>query len=329
MNHFFHLILNLAYVGLNGIKLLKGVIFLKIAIAGGSGFVGQALSDFFLKNGDDVVILTRHPKPTSPQSKLTYIEWLNADSHPAPLLEGVHVFINLAGESINSGRWDEKRKQRILQSRLKATNELLHIMENLKEKPQVLINASAIGYYGTSTTETFTEESNSVGSDFLAETVKQWEDLAKKAETIGVRTVLARFGIILAKNEGALPKMALPYRLFAGGKLGKGNQWVSWIHIEDVIQAISFLIQNESYKGPVNFISPNPVTMDEFGKALAKVLNRPHWVPTPEIALKILLGEMSLLMLEGQKVLPKKLLNDDYKFHFPTLDSALKDIFQK
>jgi uncharacterized protein len=304
------------------------VIFLKIVIAGGSGFVGQALSDFFLKNGDDVVILTRHPKSTSPQSKLTYVKWLNADSNPVPLLEGSEIFINLAGESINSGRWDEKRKHRILQSRLTATNELLHIIENLKVKPQVLINASAIGYYGTSDTATFTEESKSTGSDFLAETVKQWEGLAKKAEEFGVRTVFARFGIILAKNEGALPKMALPYRLFAGGKLGKGNQWVSWIHIEDVIQAISFLIQNEPLKGPVNFISPNPVFMDDFGKALAKVLNRPHWIPTPEIALKILLGEMSMLMLEGQKVVPKKLLDHGYKFHFLTLDSALKDIFQ-
>jgi uncharacterized protein (TIGR01777 family) len=304
------------------------VIFLKIVIAGGSGFVGQALSDFFLKNGDDVVILTRQPKSTSPQSKLTYIEWLNEGSNPAPLLDGADIYINLAGESINSGRWNEKRKQRILQSRLKATNELLHIIKNLKDKPQVLINASAIGYYGTSDTATFTEESNRTGSDFLAETVKQWEGLANQAESIGVRTVLARFGIILDKKDGALPKMALPYRLFAGGKLGKGNQWVSWIHIEDVIQAISFIIQHRTLNGPVNFISPNPVSMDEFGKTLAKVLHRPHLFPTPAFALKLLLGEMSMLMLEGQRVLPIKLIDHGYNFHFPTIDSALKDIFQ-
>lgn len=316
-------------MGSNVIKLLKGVIFLKIAIAGGSGFVGQALSDFFLKNGDEVFILTRQPKSTSPQSKLTYINWLNPNSNPAPLLEGVEVFINLAGESINSGRWDEKRKQRILQSRLTATNELLQIMDKLKVKPRVLINASAIGYYGTSDTATFTEENNNAGSDFLAETVKQWESLAMKAEALGVRTVLARFGIILSKNDGALPKMALPYRLFAGGKLGKGNQWVSWIHIEDVIQAITFLIQNEAINGPVNLISPNPVSMDQFGKALAEVLHRPHWIPTPGFALNILLGEMSMLILEGQRVLPKKLLDHGYTFHFPTLDSALKDFFPK
>jgi uncharacterized protein len=308
--------------------LIKGVIFLKIVIAGGSGFVGQALNNFFLKSGHEVYILTRSAKSTYSQSNLTYIEWLNADSNPLPLLEGMDVFINLAGESINSGRWNEKRKQRILQSRLKATNELLRIIENLKEKPQVLINASAIGYYGTSDSVTFTEESSSIGFDFLAETVKQWENLAVKAEDMGVRTILARFGIILAKKEGALPKMALPHRLFAGGKLGKGNQWVSWIHIEDVIQAISFIIQHELINGPVNFISPNPVTMDEFGKALAKVLHRPHWIATPDFALRLLLGEMSMLMLEGQRVLPKKLLEFGYTFHFPTIESALKDIFQ-
>jgi uncharacterized protein len=307
--------------------LIKGVIFLKIAIAGGSGFVGQALSDFFIKSGNEVYILTRSPKSAS-QSNLTYIEWLNEDRQPVPLLEGIDILINLAGESINSGRWNEKRKQRILQSRLKATNDILYIIENLKAKPKVLINASAIGFYGTSVNETFTEESHSVGTDFLADTVKQWEGLAKKAEKFGVRTVLARFGIILAKNEGALPKMALPHRLFAGGKLGKGNQWVSWIHIEDVIQAISFIIQQDSIAGPVNFISPNPVTMDEFGKTLAKVLHRPHWIPTPDFALKILLGEMSMLMLEGQRVLPKKLLEHGYTFHFPTIESALNDIFQ-
>jgi uncharacterized protein len=307
--------------------LIKGVIFLKIAIAGGSGFVGQALSDFFIKSGNEVYILTRSPKSAS-QSNLTYIEWLNENSQPVPLLEGIDIFINLAGESINSGRWNEKRKQRILQSRLKATNDLLYIIENLKAKPKVLINASAIGFYGTSVNETFTEESHSVGTDFLADTVKQWEGLAKKAEKFGVRTVLARFGIILAKNEGALPKMALPHRLFAGGKLGKGNQWVSWIHIEDVIQAISFIIQHDPITGPVNFISPNPVTMDELGKTLAKVLHRPHWIPTPDFALKILLGEMSMLMLEGQRVLPKKLLEHGYTFHFPTIEYALNDIFQ-
>jgi uncharacterized protein len=299
---------------------------LKIVIAGGSGFVGKALTDFFLKNGDEVYILTRQLKPNQPS--LTYVEWLKPGSKPASYLEGADVFVNLAGESINSGRWDIKRKQRIVQSRLNATQEILNIAENLPKKPKLLINASAIGYYGTSESLTFTEESKSVGHDFLAETVKQWEQLAMNAENFGVRTIFCRFGIVLARDGGALPKMSLPYRLFAGGKLGKGGQWVSWIHIEDVVQAISFAIQEENLRGPVNFISPNPVQMDAFGKELAKVLHRPHWIPTPEIALKLILGEMSMLMLEGQKVYPDKLLKNHYTFRYPTLDLALKDIFQ-
>jgi uncharacterized protein len=299
---------------------------LKIVIAGGSGFVGKALTDFFLKNGDEVYILTRQLKPNQPS--LTYVEWLKPGSKPASYLEGADVLVNLAGESINSGRWDIKRKQRIVQSRLNATQEILNIIENLPKKPKVLINASAIGYYGTSESLTFTEESKSVGHDFLAETVKQWEQLAINAENFGVRTIFCRFGIVLARDGGALPKMSLPYRLFVGGKLGKGDQWVSWIHIEDVVQAISFAIQEENLRGPVNFISPNPVQMDMFGKELAKVMHRPHWFPTPEIALKLILGEMSMLMLEGQKVYPDKLLKHHFTFRYPTLDLALKDIFQ-
>ncbi|HLO11009.1 MAG TPA: TIGR01777 family oxidoreductase [Pseudoneobacillus sp.] len=300
---------------------------MKIVIAGGSGFVGQALSEFFLKSGEEVFILTRQPNSQTNHPQLHDIEWLTTKSKPSSQLEGVDVFINLSGESINSGRWNKKRKARILQSRLKTTNEVLHILSDLKKKPKVLINASAIGFYGTSETAVFTEDSESNANDFLAETVKQWESLALRAETLGVRTVLCRFGIVLSANGGALPKMALPYKFFAGGKLGKGNQWVSWIHIDDVLRAISFIIKNESIRGPVNFISPNPVQMNEFGQSLAKALHRPHWIPTPGIALKIILGEMSMLMLEGQNVLPDKLLKQHFGFRFPTLDMALKDIF--
>lgn len=300
---------------------------MKIAIAGGSGFIGKAISDFLIMNDNEVLILTRRTNSSSEHKNLKYIEWLNTNSNPITELEDVDVIINLAGESINSGRWSDTRKARILQSRLKSTNELLHIIENLKIKPKALINASAIGYYGTSDTLIFTEESPSVGNDFLAETVKQWESLAMKAETKGVRTVLCRFGIVLAKNGGALPKMAIPYRFFVGGKLGKGIQWVSWIHIEDVVRAISFVIENDALSGPVNFISPNPISMNGFGQSLSQVLHRPHWLPTPGIALELLLGEMSLLMLEGQRVLPQKLLEHGFTFAFPSVELALQDIF--
>jgi uncharacterized protein len=298
---------------------------LKIAIAGGTGFVGQAISEFFLENGDEVLILTRR---TSNHSTLKQVEWLTPTSNPVSQLEGVDLLINLAGESINSGRWTETRKERILQSRLTATNEILDIIDKLPTKPKLLINASAIGYYGTSAEAVFTEKSASVGNDFLAETVKQWESLASKANQYGVRTVLCRFGIVLAKTGGALPKMSLPYRMMIGGRLGKGNQWVSWIHLDDVVRAFDFIIKNEQLNGPINFISPNPTTMDDFGKALGAALKSPHWLPLPGFVMKLALGEMSLLMLEGQKVLPEKLLEQQFDFHYPTLESALKNIFQ-
>ncbi|MHC0039104.1 TIGR01777 family oxidoreductase [Pseudoneobacillus sp. C159] len=296
---------------------------MKIAIAGGSGFVGQAVSEFFVSQGAEVFILTRKG---GNDSNLKQIEWLTATSNPSSQLAGVDVLINLAGESINSGRWTEQRKARILQSRLTATNEILKIIEITK--PKLLINASAIGFYGTSDHQVFTEESASIGNDFLAETVKQWEALALKANQFGVRTALCRFGIVLAKNGGALPKMSLPYRMLIGGKLGKGNQWVSWIHLEDVVRAIDFIIKNERLHGPINFISPNPVTMNEFGKTLGAVLKSPHWLPLPGFVMKLALGEMSILMLEGQKVIPKKLLQYQFEFRYPNLELALKNIFQ-
>jgi uncharacterized protein len=305
------------------------VLFLKIAIKGGTGLIGQALCQFFLEKGVKVYLLTRKPKYPSEHANLTYIHAENLNMEAIKIMEGIDVIINLAGESINSGRWNAKRKDRILKSRLQATNQMMELIHRLEHKPKLLINASAIGFYGTSNDLTFTEESSPVGEDFLAETVKQWEESALKAEELGVRTVFMRFGIVLSKMGGALPKMTLPYRFFIGGTIGKGKQWVSWIHIEDVVQAVDHIIVNETLSGPVNFVSPEPLQMKNFGKQIAAVLNRPHWLNIPEFAMKILLGEMSLLMLEGQKVLPKKLLHHGFHFKFPSLNEALKNIFHE
>jgi uncharacterized protein len=302
---------------------------LKIAISGGTGLIGQALCQYFLEKGDTVFLLTRKTKSPSELPNLTYIHWVNLDSNALNVLEGIDVVINLAGESINSGRWNEKRKERILKSRLQSTYQMIDLINRLEHKPKLMINASAIGLYGTSNTLTFTEENNIVGNDFLAETVKKWEESASKAEGLGVRTVFTRFGIVLAKNGGALPKIAYPYKCFIGGTIGKGSQWVSWIHIDDVIGAVDHIITNETLSGPVNFVSPEPVQMKDFGKQLAAVLKRPHWLKIPEFAMKILLGEMSMLMLEGQKVLPAKLIQSQFRFTYPTLDKALKNIFNE
>lgn len=301
---------------------------MKIAIAGGTGFVGKALADHLLKNNYKVIILSRKLIHTNETDDIRYVQWLSENSSPIQELQDTDIFINLAGESINSGRWTEKRKAKIVNSRLESVHELLDIINKLDTKPKALINASAIGIYGTSFETIFTEKDNhGFGNDFLSKTVKQWEKEADKASQFGIRTVFCRFGIILDKQEGALPKIAFPYKSFIGGPIGNGRQWMSWIHIEDVVKGISFIIENEQIQGPINFTSPNPVTMTEFGKTLASVLHRPHWFPVPRYALHLLLGEMSTLVIDGQKVLPNKLLENGYQFTYSNLNLALENIF--
>jgi uncharacterized protein (TIGR01777 family) len=301
---------------------------LKITIAGGTGFVGKALMNHLLAYNHEVIILTRNVKNTNGNNRIRYVQWLSENSSPLQALEGTDIFINLAGESINSGRWTEQRKEKILSSRLESVNALLDIISKLNIKPRALINASAIGIYGTSFENTFTEkETHGFGNDFLSKTVQQWENEASKASQLGIRTVFCRFGIILDKHNGALPKIAFPYQSFIGGPIGNGRQWMSWIHIEDVVNGILFIIENEQMDGPINFSAPNPVTMSEFGKSLSSVLHRPHWLPVPSIALRLLLGEMSTLVVDGQKVLPEKLLENGYPFKYSNLNLALKNIF--
>jgi uncharacterized protein (TIGR01777 family) len=301
---------------------------MKIAIAGGSGFVGKALAAELLKNKHDVVILTRSLHALNVSGPIRYVEWLTDKANPIPDLQDTDIFINLAGESINSGRWTDLRKEKIVNSRINAVKELTSIMKKLGRKPMAFINASAIGIYGTSIETVFTEEDDhGLGQDFLAITVRQWEKEADKASQLGIRTVFCRFGIILDKKQGALPKMIIPYKSFIGGPFGNGHQWMSWIHIDDVVKGICFLIENKGIQGPVNFTAPQPVTMNEFGKTLAHVLHRPHWLPVPRFALQLLLGEMSTLVVDGQKVLPNKLVENGYQFIYPDVNKALTNIF--
>ncbi|TYR75832.1 TIGR01777 family protein [Rossellomorea vietnamensis] len=302
---------------------------MKAVISGGTGFVGSALTEELLNNGYEVSILTRNPDKHESRKNVSYVKWLSEGSRPEEEIYEVDIFINLAGESINSGRWTEERKKRILKSRIDATREMVRILENLKDKPSVFINASAIGFYEASDSKTHTEQSLDTSSNFLAETVKKWESEASKAKDSGVRTAYTRFGIILGKDEGALPKMALPYKLFAGGTVGSGKQWMSWIHIGDIAKAIRFVIENKAIEGPVNLTSPTPVTMKELGKTLGDVLNRPHWIPAPGFAIKAALGEMSTLILEGQKVIPEVLHENGYTFQYPHLKEALQEIYRK
>ncbi|MFD1739684.1 TIGR01777 family oxidoreductase [Bacillus salitolerans] len=300
---------------------------MKIAIAGGTGFVGKALTKFFLEKGYELFILTRKLKESNIKN-VRYVSWLTSGSQPEHELDGIDAFINLAGEPLNSGRWTETRKERIYNSRIHTTREVLRILSSLKNKPSVLINASAIGYYGTSLHETFTEDTQKHGHDFLAEVVWSWEEEAKAAEGFGIRVVYPRFGIILGKNEGALNKMILPYHFFIGGTVGSGEQWLSWVHIDDVVGMIDFSISNTQIEGAMNVTSPHPMKMQDFGKTLGNVIGRPHWLPAPSFALKLLLGEMSMLVLEGQRVLPEKAEKNGYEFSHSFLDEALSSILK-
>lgn len=240
-------------------------------------------------------------------------------------LSSIDVVINLAGESINS-RWTKKQKKIILNSRIQTTKGLIKQLQALPAKPHTFINASAIGYYGTSETESFTEQHVTPGNDFLANTVYSWEQEASKARSLGIRTIYARFGVILGPDGGALPKMLLPYQFYIGGTVGSGKQWLSWIHIDDVASMIDFIIHKKEIDGPLNITAPEPIRMKEFGETIATIMKKPHWLPVPSFMLHALLGEMSILVLEGQHVLPSKVIEHGYQYTFPTIDHALQNI---
>jgi uncharacterized protein len=299
---------------------------MKIIIAGGSGFIGRKLTEILVGEGHEIVILTRKEKQA--EGKIKYIKWLGEGTSPENEIERADAFINLAGVSINEGRWTEKHQKQIYQSRMTATNELVRIIAALPVKPSVFINASAIGIYPPSQNKVYTENSLEVADDFLGRTVHDWESNAARVMAHGIRTVYMRFGVVLGKEGGALPLMVFPYKLFMGGTVGSGVQWVSWVHVTDVARAISFAIENDQLSGPVNVTSPYPKQMKDFGKTVGSVMHRPHWFPVPSLIMKLMLGKKSSLVLEGQRVIPEVLMKSDFEFEFPSLESALVDLLK-
>ena len=297
---------------------------MKIVIAGGSGFIGKKLTDLLIAEGHEIVILTRKEKTSS--KDVTYVVWLKEGAMPEKELEDVDAFINLAGVSINDGRWTLKHQKQIYNSRMVATDELLRIIETLPQKPSVLINASAIGIYPVSLDAEYTEELKDVANDFLGRTVYDWERKAKQVEKLWSTYCLYEIRSCTWCDGGALPLMTLPYKLFVGGTVGSGEQWVSWVHVKDVVRAISFAVKHDHLSGPVNVTSPSPLRMRDFGKTIGYVLKRPHWFPAPSFAMKWILGQKSKLVLEGQKVVPKVLMEEGFEFLFPKLDFALEDL---
>ena len=303
---------------------------MSIVITGATGFIGKHLCKSFVASGHKVVALTRNTKSAESilgqQVECVYWDGKNTGEWQKHI-DGAKAVINLAGANLAGSLWTDNYKQKILASRINAGNAIVSAIKNSEKKPTVLLQGSAIGIYGNRGEEALNETS-ATGSGFLADVVEQWEASVKSVET-ETRVVYLRTGIVLGKGEGTLAKMELPFKLFAGGPPGNGKQWFSWIHIQDVINAIQLLVENPKLDGAFNLTAPNPSRMEDFSKALGKVLNRPSWLPVPAIALKLLLGEMAReTVLASQNVLPKKLLENDYQFLFPDLNPALSDLYE-
>jgi uncharacterized protein (TIGR01777 family) len=236
----------------------------------------------------------------------------------------VDGIVNLAGANVGGKRWSDEYKKEIRESRLQATRALVDAMRASTRRPRVFVSASAVGYYGGRGDEEVTE-STSAGSDFLAEVCKAWEDEAARAEQLGVRTVLLRTGVVLDRNDGALKKMVPPFKAFVGGPIGSGQQWVPWIHIGDEVGLILWALAG-TVRGPVDATAPKPARMQDFARALGRALGRPSLLPVPAFALRLAIGEMAEVLLEGQRALPRKALEGGYRFQFDDLDRALRDV---
>lgn len=297
---------------------------MNIVIAGGTGFVGKALTKLLQEQGHELFVLSR--SNSKYENGIHYVQWLQDGARPEKELNNIDAFVNLAGVSLNDGRWTKKQKKAIYTSRMDATLEIVRIIEELDNTPEVLVNASAVGIYPPSIATTYSENFNDYATDFLGWTVHDWERHALRAEKLGVRVALARFGVILGRDNGALPSMLLPYKMHIGGTIGSGEQWLSWVHIEDVARAIYFAIINASISGPFNVTAPYATRMKEFGQTIAQVMKRRHWLPVPSFAMRLALGEQSMLVLEGQHVLPTVLQAHNFEFKFPHLKEALENL---
>lgn len=296
---------------------------MKVVITGGTGFLGTALTESLLQDGHHVVHISRKAGSVKSPSFQT-VMWDGVTARGwHEQVSGADVIVNLAGENIGAQRWTTQQKDRILNSRVSAGQAVAEAISLSEIKPRLLIQASGIGYYGRTGDALITEQSPA-GMDFLAQVSVAWENSTAAVEAMGVRRVILRTGIVLDAHQGALQRLLLQYRLFAGGPLGNGRQWFPWISLEDEIGAMRHLMDNESASGAFNLCAPQPVRMSDFGRMLARTLGRPYWMPVPAFALRLVLGEMSTLVLDGQRAVPEKLLQTQYKFQQSDLESALK-----
>lgn len=294
---------------------------MKVLITGASGLIGTALQRSFKEKGYELLLAGRG-EPKKPDELQWDIE--NGFAEPERL-EGVDAVVHLAGESISALRWTDDKKKAIRDSRVKGTHSVVEAISNLKQKPRVFISASAVGYYGDRGDEQLTETSRP-GDTFLADVAKEWETESRRAEDSGVRTVLLRNGIVLSKDGGALATMLTPFKFGVGGVIGSGEQWMSWISLDDLVGVVNYAIENEHLRGAVNAVSPNPITNQEFTTTMGEVLYRPTFIPLPEFAVNFVLGEMGdALLLDSTRVIPKRLEEAGFEFKYPNLKQALEN----
>ncbi len=298
---------------------------MRIAVTGGTGLIGLAICRKLVNQGAEVVAVTRDPsraRATLPEG-VEAVPWPGGAEEAAPL-GGIDAVVNLAGEPI-AQRWSPAVKSRLRESRVSTLDRLFRSIERSPSRPAVLVSASAIGYYGARGDETLTEESGP-GSGFLPEVCIAWEEAARRFEALGIRTARVRIGVVLAKEGGALGRMLPLFRLGVGGPVGSGRQWMSWIHLDDLVDLLAFAVHDGRAAGALNGTAPGPVTNGEFAATLGKVLHRPAVVPAPGAALRVVFGEMATVLLDGQKVLPSGAQQLGFPFRYPSLEGALRQI---
>lgn len=301
-----------------------------LVITGGTGLIGRHLIKALLRDGHTITLFTRSPARAQQlfQGKVHSVPWPQADANaPWPnYLASAGAVVHLAGATLNR-RWSPQYKEEILRSRVETTRALVAAMLEASNRPRVFVSGSAIGYYGPG--DDWVDETAPKGTDFLAEVVHAWESEAVRAQEIGIRTVFLRTGLVLSDDGGALARMVLPFRFFVGGPLGSGEQWMSWIHRDDLIGLIQTVLESEGVAGPVNGTAPHPVRMREFARTLGQVMRRPAFFRVPGGMLRLVLGEMADLVLTGQRVRPAAALQMGYTYRFEDLEAALKDLLAK
>lgn len=307
---------------------------MRIVITGGSGLIGRALTRNLTRDGHEVVILSRSPEQVTdlpPNARAVGWDTESADGW-LDEADGATAIVNLAGPNIAGDsffptRWSDQRRRYLLQSRLEAGAAVVDAVKRADQPPSVVIQASAIGYYGPRGNE-IVDESDGPADDFLAQLCVQWENSTAAVEELGVRRAVVRSGLVLSTKEGSLPRVILPYKLFVGGPFGNGKQWWSWIHLHDEVRAIRFLIENAAASGPFNLTAPQPLTNNDFGRTLGRVMGRPHLIPIPGFAMRAAFGEVADVVLTGQRVIPRRLQEHGFDFQFSALQPALQHLFQ-